>query len=305
PIQADYKDYEIISMPPPSSGGIALLQLLNGVENYSPLSKMGFQSKEHVHLVTEVERRVYADRATHLGDSDFWYVPIDTLISQGYMNARMQDFSPNKAMPSDSIKAGDLPKQESEETTHFSIVDKEGNAVSITTTLNSNYGSKVVVGEAGFFLNNEMDDFSAKAGVPNQFGLIGNEANAIEPGKRMLSSMTPTIVTKDNKLFMVVGTPGGSTIITSVFQTIVNVIEFNMSLEDAVHKKRFHSQWFPDEIMVEKNSLTLETIDELREMGHSFSSRDKIGRVEAILVRPDGKLEGVADDRGEDSADGY
>ncbi len=303
PFQEPYREYEIISMPPPSSGGIALCQIMNTVEAFS-ISDMEFQSKEHVHLVTEAERRVYADRATHLGDSDFWTVPRKQLLDEAYLAQRMENFDPNKATPSDSIQAGNIAPPESEETTHFSIVDPEGNAVSVTTTINSNYGSKVVVGDAGFFLNNEMDDFSAKPGVPNQFGLVGNEANAIEPEKRMLSSMTPTIITKNDELFMVLGTPGGSTIITSVFQTFCNVAEFGMGLKDAVHRKRFHSQWLPDKIFIEEGSLTENVIKELEGMGHVVEVRKPIGRVDAIMVLPDGRLEGVADNRGEDHAEG-
>lgn len=304
PFQEPYKNYTIISMPPPSSGGIALCQLLNIVEQY-PLQNMVFHSKEHIHLFTEAERRVYADRATHLGDSDFWNVPRDSLINEDYLKVRMESFDPNRATPSDSIQAGVFMIPESEETTHYSIVDTEGNAVAVTTTLNLNYGSKIVVGGGGFFLNNEMDDFSAKPGVANYFGLVGNEANAIAPEKRMLSSMTPTIILKDNQLFMVVGTPGGSTIITSVFQTFVNVAEFGMSLEKAVHSPRFHTQWLPDKIFVEKGSWDNEKIQALKNMGHEIQERGNIGRVEAILVLPDGKLEGVADIRGDDDAQGF
>ena len=304
PFKEPYKDYTIISMPPPSSGGIVLCQLLNTIESY-PVQEYGFQSKEYIHLVTEAERRAYADRATHLGDSDFWFVPRDSLISEAYLAERMKDFNPNKATSSDSIQAGSFPIPESEETTHFSIVDTEGNAVSITTTLNLNYGSKIVVGGAGFFLNNEMDDFSARPGVPNFFGLVGNEGNSIQPEKRMLSSMTPTIILKGDDLYMVVGTPGGSTIITSVFQTFVNVAEFGMPLKDAVHSKRFHSQWLPDKIFIEENTLDSTVIQSLEEMGHVVEERSPIGRVEAILVLPDGRLEGVADNRGDDSAGGF
>jgi len=265
---------------------------------------MGFHSASAIHLMTEVERRAYADRAEHLGDSDFFPVPMEAMLDKSYARYRMRDYNDKTASKSEKIKAG-KPSKTAEQTTHYSIVDIDGNAVSVTTTLNGNYGSGVVVKGAGFILNNEMDDFSAKPGSPNMFGLLGAEANAIEPGKRMLSSMTPTILEKDNKLYMVVGTPGGSTIITSVFQVIVNVIEFRMSLQDAVQKARFHHQWLPDQIFHEKNCIDATTSKKLKEMGHSLKERSSIGQVEAILVRPDGKLEGAADRRGDDSASGF
>jgi len=301
PIVSDYKEYKIISMPPPSSGGIILSQLLNMIEPY-PVSEWGFQSVKGVHLITEAERRAYADRAEHIGDSDFYDVPVNQLINKEYATKRMADFDPKKASKSKSIGAGEF--EESEETTHYSIVDVQGNAVSVTTTLNSAYGSRVVVKGGGFLLNNEMDDFSAKPGAPNIYGLIGGEANAIEPEKRMLSSMTPTIIEKNNDLFMVVGTPGGSTIITSVFQTFINVAEYDLPLKDAVHNPRFHHQWLPDKIFIEENTLTESEKTSLEKMGHQIQERGYIGRVEAILIHPDGKLEGVADIRGDDSAAG-
>ncbi len=304
PVLGTYKNYSVVSMPPPSSGGIALVQLLGIVQNY-PLEQWGQHSPESIHVMTEAERRVYADRATHLGDSDFYPVPRQQMINPDYLTSRMEDFDPEKASKSDDIKAGPATPDESEETTHFSIIDNEGNAVSITTTINSGFGSKTVVAGAGFLLNNEMDDFSAKPGVPNFYGLIGNEANAIEPGKRMLSSMTPSIVLKDGNLFMVVGTPGGSTIITSVFQTILNVIEHKQSAHDAVQMPRIHHQWLPDKIMYEKGAISEETKKALEAMGHSLMERGAIGRVEAILVKEDGTLEGAADRRGDDHAAGY
>lgn len=304
PVQTDYRGYTISSMPPPSSGGIALSQLLEMVEDH-PLGEMGFHSKEAIHLMVEAERRVYADRATHLGDSDFYPVPIQEMMNAEYLDNRMIDFNTNAATDSDSILAGVITPKESEETTHFSIIDAEGNAVSITTTINSGYGSKTVVSGAGFLLNNEMDDLSAKPGVPNIFGLIGNEANAIEPGKRMLSSMTPTIVTKDGKLFMVVGTPGGSTIITSVFQCIVNVIDFGMTMSESVSAGRFHHQWLPDKIQHEAGAVPDSVINDLKAMGHEVKERSSIGRVDAILVLPNGQLEGAADHRGDDHAAGF
>ncbi len=317
PIRTKYKNFELVGMPPPSSGGLALAQLLAMVEN-RPLKNSGFQSADAVHLMVEAERRVYADRATWLGDPDFFGVPTKNLTASSYLNFRMATFNPEKATPSKDVAAGELAgidpktgispskkKKESEETTHLSIVDADGNAVSVTTTLNDSYGSRTIVGGAGFILNNEMDDFSSKPGQPNLYGLIGGEANAIEPAKRMLSSMTPTIVSRDGKLWMVVGTPGGSTIITSVFQVFLNVAEFGMTLEEAVQAPRFHSQWTPDKIFIEPNALSPSVIATLEKRGHVVEKRGPIGRVEAILVRHDGKLEGTADRRGDDHAAGF
>ncbi|WP_394353966.1 gamma-glutamyltransferase [Adhaeribacter swui] len=304
PVFGSYKGYRVISMPPPSSGGIALMQLLRLVEPYN-LRKYGWNSVKSVHLLTEAERRVYADRSEYLGDPDFFKVPAKALLDTVYLASRMQDFNAKQATPSASIKPGNLTPYEHEETTHYSVVDKAGNAVSVTTTLNGGYGSHVVVDGAGFLLNNEMDDFSAKPGVPNMFGLVGTSANAIAPGKRMLSSMTPTILERDGKLFMVVGTPGGSTIITSVFQTILNVLDHDMSMQEAVNAKRVHSQWLPDEIRYEDDALSATEIKKLKKMGHTLKDTRAIGRVDAILVLPDGKLEGGADPRGDDTATGY
>jgi gamma-glutamyltranspeptidase / glutathione hydrolase len=303
PLAAPYKNYNIISMPPPSSGGVALIQLLKSVEPY-PLQQWGWNTAKSVHLLTEAERRAYADRAFYLGDPDFVNVPVNTLIDASYVQQRMSSFDEDNATPSTQVKEGTIA-YESEETTHLSVIDAEGNAVAVTTTLNGSYGSSVVVGGMGFLLNNEMDDFSAKPGVPNMYGAIGGEANKIEPGKRMLSSMTPTIVEKDGKLFMVVGTPGGTTIITSVFQTILNVVEHEMTMQDAVISKRLHSQWAPDFIFNEKGAVSEDDSLDLVKIGHTFKTRGSIGRVDAILVRPDGKLEGGADPRGDDTADGY
>ncbi|MBX2816406.1 MAG: gamma-glutamyltransferase [Saprospiraceae bacterium] len=303
PLQGDYRGHRIISMPPPSSGGVALLQLLESIEKY-PVAKWGYNTSRTVQLMTEVEKRVYADRATFLGDPDYYDVPVQMLTSPDYLAERMASVNLKSTTPSEEIKEGNVEIVESVETTHFSVVDKEGNAVAITTTLNSGYGCKVMVKGAGFFLNNEMDDFSIKPGVPNQFGLVGAEANAIVPEKRMLSSMTPTIVEKDGELFMVVGTPGGSTIITSVFQTIVNVIDHGMTMQQAVNARRFHHQWLPDMILHETNAFPAETTTRLMEMGHKLQDRGAIGRVDAILVR-DNTLEGAADPRGDDFAAGY
>ncbi|HLF65094.1 MAG TPA: gamma-glutamyltransferase [Saprospiraceae bacterium] len=297
PITTDYRGYRLISMPPPSSGGIALAQLLEIVEGY-PLNTWGHRDIRSIHLMIEAERRVYADRATYLGDADFYPVPKDTLLDASYLSARMRDFNPVMASKSESIQADRMELTiESYETTHFTIVDGKGNAVAVTTTLNGNYGSKVIVDGAGFFLNNEMDDFSVKPGVPNMFGLIGGEANAIEPEKRMLSSMTPTIVEKEGKLFMTLGTPGGSTIITSVFQVFLNVVEFNMSATEAIAEKRFHHQWLPDEISYEQGCFSDSLRSTLTGMDHVLKEITNIGLVEVIHVLPDGTYEGAADPR--------
>lgn len=304
PVIGQYKDYQIITMPPPSSGGIALVQLLKSVEPF-PLNKWGHNSDSTVQLMVEAERRVYADRATYLGDPDFYPVPQKQLVADAYVRQRMRNFNWQKASKSAEISAGEIAPKEHEETTHFSIVDRDGSAVSITTTLNGSYGSAVVVKGAGFLLNNEMDDFSVKPGAPNMYGLVGGEANSIAPNKRMLSSMTPAILTKDGQLFMVVGTPGGSTIITSVFQTILNVIEFNQSMQAAVTSKRFHHQWLPDQIDIEDKALDSLTLQQLKNKGYKILPRGPIGRVDAILKTKWGYYQGGADPRGDDKAVGW
>jgi gamma-glutamyltranspeptidase/glutathione hydrolase len=298
----NYKSYTVVGMPMPSSGGTLLHQMMKMIED-RPIASYGFLSPEAVQLMAEVERRAYADRAEHMGDADFYAVPQKGLVDETYLKNRMKDFVPGVAGNSQQIKPGILPK-ESEQTTHLSVIDNEGNAVSVTTTLNNSYGSKTVIGRAGFFLNDEMDDFSVKPGVPNLYGAVGGEANAIMPGKRMLSSMTPTIVLQNGKPFLVVGTPGGTTIPTSVFQTIVDIIEFNMSTEDAVYKPKFHHQWLPDRIDVEK-TFPNDVRAALEKMGYKIYERGGIGRTEVIRVLPDGRFEAVADNRGDDGAEGF
>ena len=303
PIIGKYKDHKIISMAPPSSGGIALLQLLHGAEKMN-VGNYEHNSLKYINTIAEIESRVYADRSTYLGDSDFYNVPIDDLIDNKYLDNRFSSIDPSTKTPSNEIKEGNIQFNESEETTHFSIVDEYGNAVSLTTTINGGYGSKIVVENAGFILNNEMDDFSVKPGYPNMFGLIGGEANSIKPNKRMLSSMTPTIIVKNDKLYMVLGTPGGSTIITSVFQTILNVIDFNMGMQEAVDAKKFHHQWLPDFLVVEKNTLNTNLNENLKKMGHKINERSSLGRMDCILIE-NGILEGGADKRGDNTALGY
>ncbi|MHC9087955.1 gamma-glutamyltransferase [Tenacibaculum sp. IMCC1] len=306
PITFTYDDLRIISMSPPASGGICLAQIMNGIEPFD-LDKYGHNSTKTMQIITEAERRAYADRSFYLGDPDFVEIPIKTLISKEYTKNRMLDFSFEKATSSTDVSHGNITMVESDETTHYSIVDQFGNAISATTTINGAYGSKLYCSDLGFFLNNEMDDFSSKPGVPNMFGLVGAEANKIEPEKRMLSSMTPTIVEKNGQLYMVLGTPGGSTIITSVLQTILNVHEFDMGMQEAVNQPRFHHQWLPDVIKMEPKGFDEQVKKDLQQLGYKLDEANSpvIGKVDAILVLPNGKLEGGADPRGDDTAVGF
>jgi len=302
-IEFDYKSHHIISMPLPSSGGIILQQVLKMIEQKN-IGEMKFQSAASVQLLTEAERRAFADRAQYLGDGDFVKVPVKTLVSEDYLKERMKDYRPGIAGNSQSTQQGQI--KESDETTHLSIIDAAGNAVALTTTLNGSYGSRTVVSGAGFLLNNEMDDFSVKPGVPNMYGAVGAEANAIYPGKRMLSSMTPTIVLKNNQPYLVVGTPGGTTIPTSIIQSLVNMIDFKMSPEDAVNLPKFHHQWLPDEIRVEKD-FNPATIQQLEAMGYKVVKKEAIGRTELIEIKygKTRKITAIADKRGDDTAEGY
>lgn len=300
PITFKYRGYDVIGFPPPSSGGILLAQMLKMSERF-PLGQYGFQSLHAVQLMTEVERRAYADRAEHLGDPDFFFVPTATLISDQYLAGRMRDYDSTHAGSSAKTKAGRI--RESPQTTHISIMDADGNMVSVTTTLNGGYGSRTVVADAGFLLNNEMDDFSAKPGAPNLYGAVGGKVNAIAPGKRMLSSMAPTLVLKNNRPFLVAGTPGGTTIPTSVFQTIVNIVDFKMDVVQAVNRPKFHHQWLPDQIDVEPG-FDGNAREGLLKMGYQVNEVSSLGRMEVIEAE-DGLLQVCGDRRGDDSVAGY
>ncbi|MCU7499663.1 MAG: gamma-glutamyltransferase [Ignavibacteria bacterium] len=304
PVKGTYRGYNIVSMPPSSSGGIALIEALNILENYS-FTKEDWNSSTYIHRMVEALRYVYADRSKHLGDEAFYPVPKEWLTSKEYAKTIFSKIS-GRAISSKDVLPGSEPMHESMQTTHYSVADQYGNAVSTTTTLNSSFGNKLVVEGAGFLLNNEMDDFSAKPGEPNQFGLIGSEANSIQPGKRMLSSMTPTIVLKDNKPFMVIGSPGGSTIITVVLQTIMNVLDFHMNIQEAIDAPRIHHQWLPDELYYEPFGVSKDTFENLKNMGYIFGGERTLGRAEGILIdQNNNTFYGATDPRGYGQAAGF
>lgn len=295
PLRGTFHNAEIISMPPSSSGGVLIIQMLNMLEDFN-LASMGWGSADYMHTLIEVERRAYADRSEHLGDTDFYDVPLKKLMDKAYAKKRISNFNKNKALDSNKIGPGNWSK-ESQDTTHFSVADQDGNAVSITTTLNFSFGNKITVTGAGFLLNNEMDDFSTKPGVPNAYGLLGNEANAVQPGKRMLSSMSPTIVNKNGKALLVTGSPGGSTIITSTLQVILNVLVFEMSINDAVEAPRFHHQWKPDDVKFEEFGFSPDTLNILEQRGHVMKpSPYLLGDTNSILIRAN-QLEAQNDPR--------
>ena len=297
PVTGSYRGYKVISMPPPSSGGVALIQLLNILENID-LKSLGHSSPEYVHYLVEAMRRVYADRSEYLGDPDFFKVPVKDLISKEYAKKLFSQIK-SVATPSEEVKPGLETPKESMETTHYSVLDRWGNAVSVTTTINSGYGSKLVIDGTGFFLNNEMDDFSAKPGVPNQFGLLGSEANSIKPGKRMLSSMTPTILLKENTPVLIVGSPGGSTIITSVLQVILNVVDFGNDIRNAVDLPRIHHQWYPDVVSIEEDVFSTETREIFEKKGYKVKDIPQLGLIEAISIDiKTGEVSGASDRRG-------
>lgn len=301
PVEFDYRDHHIISFAPPSSGGILIAQMMQMIAPFN-VEKMGLNTLASVNLMVESQRRAYADRAEHMGDPDYWKVPTKTLISNSYAQARMSDYKEGVAGSSKITLAGGA--NESEQTTHLSVIDKEGNMVAITTTLNDTYGNKTIVAGAGFLLNNEMDDFSVKPGVPNMYGALGGEANSIQPGKRMLSSMTPTLVTVKGKPYISIGTPGGTTIPNQVYEGLVNIIDHKMTIKQAIDATRFHHQWIPDVIALE-NDFPEDIETGLKNLGYKTIRRGKFGRMDGILISSDGKRMAAGDKRGDDSVAGY
>jgi gamma-glutamyltranspeptidase/glutathione hydrolase len=301
PIEFEYRGHHVISFAPPSSGGIIIAQMLQMIAPYN-VGAMGANTEGSVSLMVEAQRRAYADRAEHMGDPDYWKVPTKTLTSNQYAQDRMKDYVPGVAGSSKVTQAGQV--HESEQTTHFSVIDAEGNMVSITTTLNDTYGNKTIVAEAGFLLNNEMDDFSVKPGVPNMYGAIGGEANAIAPGKRMLSSMTPTLVTVNNQPYISIGTPGGTTIPNQVYEGLVNIIDHKMTIKEAIDAPRFHHQWIPDMVAVESD-FPETTFNALKAKGYTITKRGRFGRMDGVLITKEGKRNAAGDKRGDDSVAGY
>lgn len=298
PVSGEYRGYQIFSMPPPSSGGIHIVQILNILENFD-MKKYGFGSADAIQIMAEAEKYAYADRSEYLGDPDFVNVPWQALTSKAYAKSIAGQIDINKAKPSGEIRPGKLAPYESDQTTHFSVVDKDGNAVAVTYTLNTTFGTGIVAGNTGILLNNQMDDFSAKPGIPNVYGLVGGEANAVGPKKRPLSSMSPTIVVKDGKTWLVTGSPGGSRIITTVLQMVVNTIDFGMNVAEATNAPRFHHQWLPDELRVEKG-FSPDTLKLLEQKGQKVALKEAMGSTQSIMVGPDGELYGASDPRSVD-----
>ncbi|WP_247146445.1 gamma-glutamyltransferase [Escherichia coli] len=298
PISGDYRGYQVYSMPPPSSGGIHIVQILNILENFD-MKKYGFGSADAMQIMAEAEKYAYADRSEYLGDPDFVKVPWQALTNKAYAKSIADQIDINKAKPSSEIRPGKLAPYESNQTTHYSVVDKDGNAVAVTYTLNTTFGTGIVAGESGILLNNQMDDFSAKPGVPNVYGLVGGDANAVGPNKRPLSSMSPTIVVKDGKTWLVTGSPGGSRIITTVLQMVVNSIDYGLNVAEATNAPRFHHQWLPDALRVEKG-FSPDTLKLLEAKGQKVALKEAMGSTQSIMVGPDGELYGASDPRSVD-----
>ncbi|MCF8721267.1 gamma-glutamyltransferase [Nitrospina gracilis] len=281
PVRGTYRGFEVVSMPPPSAGGIQIIQILNILENY-PLQEYGSNTAQTLHLIAEAMRRSFADRGQYMGDADYWPVPVETLVSKAYAGKLSRDINTDRATPSWQVKPGEFMNKESDETTHFSVMDEEGNVVTNTYTLNFSFGSGIVVPGTGILLNNEMDDFSAKAGAKNAYGLLGGDANAIQPGKKPLSSMCPTIVFKNGKPLLATGSPGGPRLTTATLQVLINVMDFGMNIAAATNAPRIHHQWMPDRLRVEKG-LSQDTIDILKNMGHDVRVTNTIGSTQTVM----------------------